>query len=131
MDRCLTLLRNKIRERGFTQLEVQDALSWGRSYISQLLTCQKKLRLDQVLMILTVIGVKPEEFFAELYLLPRPGWSKMSSGPSMGQRQTIALGKDFEEFGALLQGLTRLLVEKGIVASDEVIAATEAEAQGD
>ena len=131
MDRCLTLLRNKIRERGFTQLEVQDALSWGRSYISQLLTRQKKLRLDQVLMILTVISVKPEEFFAELYLLPRPSWSNMPPGRSMGQRQTIALGKDLEEFGALLQGLTRLLVEKGIVASDEVIAATEAEAQVD
>ena len=31
LDRVLTLLRNKIRERGFTQLEVQEALSWGRS----------------------------------------------------------------------------------------------------
>ena len=34
LDRVLTLLRNKIRERGFTQLEVQEALGWGRSYIS-------------------------------------------------------------------------------------------------
>ena len=131
MDRYLILLRNKIRERGFTQLEVQEALSWGRSYISQLLTRQKNLRLDQVLMILTVIGVKPEEFFAELYHLPRPGWSKIPSGPSMEQRQTIALGKDFKEFEAILQGLTRLLVDKGIVASSELIAAAEAEGAGD
>ena len=30
LDRVLTLLRNKIREQGFTQLEVQEALGWGR-----------------------------------------------------------------------------------------------------
>ena len=70
LERVLTLLRNKIRERGFTQLEVQDALSWGRSYISQLLTKQKSLRVEQVLLILNVIGVEPGEFFAELYRFP-------------------------------------------------------------
>ena len=71
LDRVLTLLRNKIRERGFTQLEVQEALSWGRSYISQLLTKQKSLRVEQVLLILEVIGVKPGEFFGELYHFPQ------------------------------------------------------------
>ena len=30
LDRHLTLLRNRIRQRGFTQLEVQEALGWGR-----------------------------------------------------------------------------------------------------
>ncbi len=67
LDRCLTLLRDKIREQGFTQLEVQEALGWGRSYISQLLTRQKNLRIDQVVMIMNVIGVEPAEFFGELY----------------------------------------------------------------
>ena len=47
LDRILTLLRNRIRERGFNQLEVQEALGWGRSYISQLLTQQKSLRIDR------------------------------------------------------------------------------------
>ena len=64
LDRVLTLLRNKIRERGFTQLEVQEALGWGRSYISQLLTKQKSLRIEQVLLILNVVGVDPGEFFS-------------------------------------------------------------------
>ncbi len=67
VDRYLTLLRNKIRERGFTQLQVQEALGWGRSYISQLLTRQKALRIEQVLLILSVIGVDPREFFGEIY----------------------------------------------------------------
>ena len=38
VDRYLTLLRNRIRQQGFTQLEVQQELGWGRNYISQLLT---------------------------------------------------------------------------------------------
>ena len=73
LDSVLTLLRNKIRERGFTQLEVQEALGWGRSYISQLLTKQKSLRIEQVLLILNVIGVDPSEFFGELYHFPASG----------------------------------------------------------
>ena len=63
VDRYLTLLGNKIREKGLTQLEVQEALGWGRSYISQLVTRQKSLRLEQVLGILQVIGVDPGIFF--------------------------------------------------------------------
>ena len=50
LDRILSLLRNRIRERGFTQLEVQETLGWGRSYISQLVTRQKSLRVEHVLM---------------------------------------------------------------------------------
>ena len=46
----------------------------GRSYISQLLTKQKSLRVEQVLLILNVIGVEPRRFFAELYVDgARPG----------------------------------------------------------
>ncbi len=59
LDRYLTLIRNKIRQRAYTQLEVQRELRWGRSYISQLLTKQKGLRVEQVLLILKVIGVDP------------------------------------------------------------------------
>ncbi len=53
-------------QRGYTQLEVQQELGWGRSYISQLVTKQKSPRVEQVLLILGVIGVDPAEFFAEL-----------------------------------------------------------------
>lgn len=67
VDRFLTLLRTLMRDRGFTQMEVQQALGWGRSYISQLFTKQKALRFEPVLLILEVIGVSPEAFFAEIY----------------------------------------------------------------
>ncbi len=31
LDRYLSLLRNKIRESGFIQMEIQERLGWGRS----------------------------------------------------------------------------------------------------
>ncbi len=76
MDRevkqILTLLRSKIRESGYTQIQVQRQLDWGRSYISQLLNRGKALRVEQVLKILETIKVEPREFYAELYQFPRP-----------------------------------------------------------
>ena len=67
VERVLTMLRNKIKERGFTQLDVQQKLKWGRSYLSQLFTKQKTLRVEEVLLILDTIQVEPGEFYAELY----------------------------------------------------------------
>ncbi len=67
VDRMLSELLDVIRERGFTQLEVQEALGWGCSYISQLLTKQKSLRVKQVFLILGVVNVEPAEFFSRMY----------------------------------------------------------------
>ena len=111
VNRCLTLLRNKIREQGFTQLEVQAALGWGRSYISQLLTRQKNLRLDQVLLILSVIGVDPEEFFAELY--PAPFHARHFESRSNDSQK-------LDELRQLLRGLVDLLLEKGILSAEDL-----------
>ncbi len=61
--------QNQDSRAGVTQLEVQEALGWGRSYISQLLTKQKALRLEQPLLVLRVINVEPDDFFRELYHL--------------------------------------------------------------
>ena len=141
IDSYLKLLRDLIRGRGFTQLEVQDVLGWGRSYISQLLTKQKALRFDQVL--LSVIGVTPDAFFARLYHLPtsrrsperrrppggpttdhRPlpdrssspdGWSADATGPRAGLRR----------LQALLGGLVSLLKKKGIITAAELAHAIE------
>jgi transcriptional regulator with XRE-family HTH domain len=88
VDRVLTLLRNKIRERGFTQLEVQSTLGWGRSYISQLLTKQKGLRVEQVLRILEVIGVDAFQFYAELYNLNSERLTQQSLSSGRNSRNT-------------------------------------------
>jgi len=127
IDRCLTLLRNKIRERGFTQLEVQEALGWGRSYISQLLTKQKSLRVEQVLLILQVIRVDPRDFFAELYSMPGPLYAASrpprplpSPAPAKPQQDP------FGELRTMLDGLVRLLVEKQLISGEELTVAAEA-----
>lgn len=137
LDRVLTLLRNKIRERGFTQLEVQESLAWGRSYISQLLTKQKSLRVEQVLLILEVIGVEPGEFFGELYQYPHSGArvrgveygetrrprnayepSAVAETPSTYDGADVA--KNFEGVRSLLRGLVLLLVDKNLINVDEL-----------
>ncbi len=128
VDRYLTLLRNKIREKGFTQLQVQEALSWGRSYISQLLTRQKSLRIEQVLLILDVIGVDPADFFAELYYPGVPGtfgaagWRSAAGFDPPGER----LAGGFEELRALVRGLVWLLIDKELIDADELTANVKA-----
>ena len=123
VDRYLTLLRNKIREKGFTQLQVQEALSWGRSYISQLLTRQKSLRVEQVLLILDVISVEPAEFFAELYYYPAPRAG--ASRPSGGGRPGEELAGDFEAMRAMVRGLVWLLIDKELIDVDDLTTAVK------
>lgn len=122
VDRMLNLLRNKIRERGFTQLKVQADLQWGRSYISQLLTKQKSLRVEQVIQILEVIGIAPAEFFAELFK-----WS-----PEEGTAGKVSLAHDpvhelemrrkLDHLQSSLEGLVRILVSKDLIAANESAA---------
>jgi transcriptional regulator with XRE-family HTH domain len=123
VDRVLTLLRNKIRERGFTQLEVQDLLGWGRSYISQLLTKQKALRLEQVLSILGVVGVDPGDFFAELY----PGAGALRGSWPWSAAALRGGGSEvpgsLTELRSLVRGLVGLLVDREVIDVDELSAA--------
>lgn len=96
VERVLDLLRDILRERGFTQLEVQDALGWGRSYLSQLFTRRKELRVEQLLLILSVIGVDPAEFFARLYRRAaprrrsRPPWEDRAFEPEAAAAPQIS-----------------------------------------
>ncbi len=123
VNRYLTLLSDKIRGRGFTQLEVQESLGWGRSYISQLVTKQKSLRLDQVLLILSVIGVEPAEFFAELY---RPSRSYYGARAVREPSRTAALGQELPKLREYLRAVRALLLDKGLISADELADAVEA-----
>ena len=124
VDRYLTLLRNKIREKGSTQLEVQEALGWGRSYISQLVTKQKSLRVEQVLLILSVIGVDPSEFFAEIYAAPH--FRRFSSPvPDEPPQQEL------DQLRGLLSGVVELLLEKELISAEELSATVAAQADKD
>ncbi len=123
LDRILHLLRTKIRGRGYTQLEVQETLGWGRSYISQLLRKQKPLRVDHVLDILRILDIEPAVFFAELYALPPRLPAR--------QRRTISAGsprnEDLMRMSWLFRALTGLLFEKGLITRDELAKAIEAQ----
>ncbi len=123
MNRCLTLVRNKIREKGFTQLEVQAALGWGRSYISQLFTGTKKLRIEQLLLILNVIEVDPAQFFGELYdLAGLPGPGRQDLGAPEARLPT-----ELERAQSLLKAMVQLLLDKRIITSIDLrVAEVEA-----
>ncbi|MDA8019161.1 MAG: helix-turn-helix domain-containing protein [Thermoanaerobaculia bacterium] len=121
IERVLSLLRNKIRERGFTQLQVQEQLHWGRSYISQLVTRQKALRLEQILCILDVIGVTPTEFFGELYGFDRrgSGFQHDLLGPA-GEVTQEELRRQLSITQGLVESYAKLLVSKRLLDESDV-----------
>ncbi len=121
VDRYLVLLRNKIRDQGFTQRDVQDVLGWGESYISQLLTKQKKLRLDQVYSILLVIGIERGEFFSELYEPRARVDRKRPTAVCDGQPW-----QELEELSRLLKALIDLLRKKRMFTDEELSRAVKA-----
>ncbi len=60
-------LKRKIREAGLTYKEVEERSGMGRDYLRQVLRGSVKLRFEHVLRLLDVLGVRPAEFFAEVY----------------------------------------------------------------
>ncbi len=130
LDRVLTLLRNRIRERGFTQLEVQEAIGWGRSYISQLVTKQKSLRVESVLMILNVIDVKPEDFWAEVYQFgpfggQRPARARRAAPSLTDASDDATVLADMRRARRLLEGVVNVLDRKHLITAPELDAAIE------
>ena len=117
IERVLSLLRNKIRERGFTQLEVQEQLHWGRSYISQLVTRQKALRLEQILCILDVIGVSPTEFFGELYGFDARG--PFQNDLTTPGRSPEEMERQLQVTRGLVEIYAELMVSKGLLTRRE------------
>ncbi len=95
VDRLLTLLRERIRATRHTQEQIQTKLGWGRSYISQILTRQKTVRFDQLFAILQVIGVEPEDFFADL------GW-KGAKSVGFKPASIADVGQGHDELAKLL-----------------------------
>ncbi len=129
LDRILTGLRNAIRERGFTQLEVQEVLGWGRSYISQLLTKQKTLRIDQIVMILNVIEVKPRDFWAEIYQFGRFGAAGSTRRRRGATSSVVAAppslngstpGAELRRMELLYEGIVTVLKRKNLIATSDL-----------
>ena len=116
LDRILNRLRHAIRERGYTQLEVQDVLGWGRSYISQLLTRQKSLRLEQILLILNVIGVPPGDFFGAIYPLDEAVRARADDASMRAELRRIE---------RLYEGIVSVLKKKGLITTEELAGAIE------
>ncbi len=117
VESLLLLLRQRIAGSGLTQVEIQQPLGWGASYVSQLLSRAKALRVEQLLLILGVIEIEPRSFFAEFYLPEAIGAFRGEAGPVAGR------GQEIEILRGQVQDLIRLLEEKGLVTAEEIEAA--------
>ncbi len=129
LDRILALLRKSIRERGFTQVEVQEKLGWGKSYISQLVTGQKSLRVEHVLMILNVIDVKPEDFFAEIYQFGAAfgpaSPARRAAPPKPEEIDAADHGADLHRLRLLHEALVSVLTRKRLIKTADLERAIE------
>ncbi|MCP3958965.1 MAG: helix-turn-helix transcriptional regulator [bacterium] len=126
LDRILAHLRAVISGRGFTQMEIQSELGWGRSYISQLLTKQKSLRFDHILSILKVLDVAPEDFFGKLYQFGdanRLGNRAGAAAPS--QSHDLGLNAASRRLRRRVDALVSLLKQKGLIDDAGLARAVE------
>ena len=119
VHRAILLLRQEIREQGYTQLEVQKELNWGRSYISQLFTKQKALRYDQILLILRVIGVDPCEFFTALF--PPPLLSPIQHFEAPVVPRDHPDETSVYSLRSLLTGCILTMVDKDLATQEEIM----------
>lgn len=67
LERIRELLREKLRESGVAHWQVEAALGWDRGHIGELLADVRRLQVDELLRILDVIRVAPEDFLSEIY----------------------------------------------------------------
>ncbi len=70
LERCNEQLRDEIRARGCTQVELSVKLGKNKTYVSQVLTYDRRLRVDVLLEILKVLDVDPGKFFANAFREP-------------------------------------------------------------
>ena len=129
LDRILASLRALIEDRGFTQVEVQNALGWGPGYISQVLNQQKGLRFDQLLMILNFVGVEPSAFFERIYRSSGTDKRRRRSQPTQPSASAAhaptSIQAEARRLRRRLDGLVSLLKKKGVLDDVELAEAVE------
>ncbi len=112
----LTLLGEKIRKHGFTESEVEEALSWNKGHLEQLMAGRRSLCVDQLSSILGVIGVEPKAFFAERY------------GMSLTAEE---LRTEIAELSTLADSLADLLVKNKVITASALARVVAARAGND
>ena len=127
LKRVLAHLRQSIRDSGLTQLEIEEALEWGRGYITQLLYQRKGLRFDQVLQILNVCGVDAATFFDEIYGFDQPhavtssrGWPTIGLRPAAQPASTAELLDGLRRTRRLLDAVVTVLTDKQLINAQEL-----------
>lgn len=125
--RTMELLEEKIKETRGTYREVEKELSWGRSYISGMFRGSKEVRLDQVLLILGAIGIKPSDFYCELYGIHQEVHGKHAGDTESKSGYRCGAVGGTRKMVATLQIIVRCLVEKNLITVEELTKYVEEE----
>lgn len=79
----MEVLALKIRRQRVTRRSIEQRMGWSHGYMTRLMSGVIELKLRHIFDILTMIGVSPAEFFAEVYSIGEgeggPGGEKVGA----------------------------------------------------
>ena len=105
VDRILDCLRGKMKKARVSQVAVQRIMGWKGSYLSQLFNRTKALRVEQLLIVLEILDVRPHHFFHEIY-------SPATPSPQLQEIQQSLLQRMRQGFSSLGEVLVLLFLDE-------------------
>ncbi len=112
---ALAEIRRLLKEAKMTQGKLEKEADFSDGYVSQLLGLNLDLKLKHVLVILAVLEVSPEDFFAQAYPRPKKGHRALdkfqrTSGPLVAEVDDLLTDlyeRDFDSLEDLRRRLGR------------------------
>jgi transcriptional regulator with XRE-family HTH domain len=89
LDRLLKSLHKMIKDRGYTQREVQEKYGWHHTRLTQIFQGQIRLYVDTMLAVLFAIGVNPRWFYYELCR----DWDPITDRPNLDEYKHSTVGQ--------------------------------------
>ncbi len=101
-----------IRKSGFTQQQLEEAIGWGRSFISQMVNDRKELRVEPILRILEKLGMTFSQFCALHFQ-----WKGLEE---VEDPAVTALDRRLDELQRFTLALAEALVARNLIAANEI-----------
>ncbi len=122
LNRMLAGLGAVIDRSGFSHGEIEESFGWRAGRTEKLLCRRESIDMGEVVAILHVIDVEPADFFGEVF---RPEPSGTARHSSAKKALSVDVGF-FQRRQALVLGLLVVLLDKGVLAIDELHSGVDA-----
>lgn len=106
VTQVVRLLRERIRDAGWTLRAVARELGWHEDYLSQLFRGSPQLKLEQLFAVLRVIDLSPADFFAGLASSFADPWPARAGRPAAAPAPAGG-GLDLEDLEGLIDSRIR------------------------